>query len=414
MSKAAKNICILPWLHLNIHPSGDVTPCCHTDLSKPYANVDGKSVNDILNNALFKQLRKEFMNGERPEICSTCFKLEDASIPSPRQWHNKVFDHHMPLIEATNEDGGLSKVDIHSLDVRMSNVCNFSCRGCYPKSSSSWAEDFEKLTGKTVTKKLTTVNSQTVKELLGRLDTVEKIYFAGGEPFLMSETYELLEKLKTNGQTKVELSFSTNLSTLKLNHKSILESLSTFEDITLYMSIDDIGKRGEYFRKGLELKKFEKNLAEVRKHLPHAKCVAAITINIMNVSNLDKISDYIINQLGFSSSDFLYNFLTVPKELNAQNLPKESRKEIIHRLEKFQSEYVQGFLKTLPFNDVAIAKKNPTHYKFLDQVINFLKVDGDETLLKDFFSYTEAIDLIRDENYEELFPELVSLKHQML
>jgi len=76
VAKQQKNICILPWLHLNIHPSGDVTPCGHTDLSKPFANVEGNSVNDILNNDQFKKLRKDFLAGKRPEICSDVLILK--------------------------------------------------------------------------------------------------------------------------------------------------------------------------------------------------------------------------------------------------------------------------------------------------------------------------------------------------
>lgn len=410
MPKQQKNICILPWLHLNIHPSGDVTPCGHTDLSKPFANVEGNSVNDILNNDQFKKLRRDFLAGKRPEICSACFNLEDLNIPSARQWHNEIFDHQMKIIDLTKEDGSLPEVQVHSLDVRMSNVCNFSCRGCYPKSSSSWSEDFEKLTGKKVQKKLTTVNSQTVQELLSRLDQVEKVYFAGGEPFLMSETYELLEKLKFNNQTDVDLSFSTNLSTLKLNNKSIIETLKGFSDVKLYISIDDEGERGEYFRKGLDLRLFCQNLFEVRKLLPEVKCFATITINIMNVSNLENLIKYLINDLGFNTSEFLYNFLTVPKELNAQNLPHKMRLEIIKKLEHLENEYLQNKLKTLSFDEKVLFKKHLSDYKFLDKVISFLSIDGDESLLKDFFEYTEALDVIRGESFKKLFPELVTLK----
>ena len=52
-----------------------------------------------------------------------------------------------------------------------------------------------------------------------------------------------------------------------------------FSDIRLQVSIDGIGDRGSYIRKGFDSNKFEANLKEVRENAPHVKMAASVTIS---------------------------------------------------------------------------------------------------------------------------------------
>ena len=64
------------------------------------------------------------MNNEKPKQCEYCWDAEANNIKSHRK---------------TNERQGIKQIHI-----RLNNVCNFKCRMCNPKFSSSWAEENKK------------------------------------------------------------------------------------------------------------------------------------------------------------------------------------------------------------------------------------------------------------------------------
>ena len=82
-------------------------------------------------------------------------------------------------------------------------------------------------------------------------DTLEIVYFAGGEPLIIPYHYEMLDYMIKNDYAKnIELRYNTNLSTLKYKSVDLLKNWSSFKNITLSPSIDMIGEQGEYHRYG--------------------------------------------------------------------------------------------------------------------------------------------------------------------
>ena len=81
---------------------------------------------------------------------------------------------------------------------------------------------------------------------------IEVMYFAGGEPFVQEGHYKALEKLISAGRTNVALQYNTNLSYKKFKNYDIKKLWSNFKTIQLWPSLDGIGKRAEYGRKGLK------------------------------------------------------------------------------------------------------------------------------------------------------------------
>ena len=51
-NQISKSFCVLPWVHLNVQPNGDIYPCCMA----PY----GKSIGNTTDNTL-----EEIWNGEK-------------------------------------------------------------------------------------------------------------------------------------------------------------------------------------------------------------------------------------------------------------------------------------------------------------------------------------------------------------
>ena len=414
------SFCILPWLHLYVQPNGEVTPCCHADLARPCGSVADSRLESILNNESFKRIRRQMLAGERAPECASCYRLEDVNKTSPRQNHNRAFQGHLDKVNHTLPDGSLQELSLVYLDLRFSNVCNLKCRGCYPGSSSSWAEDFEQLTDTKVTKKLSNLDAPAIQQILAHLAHVENIYFAGGEPLIMQENYTLLDKLIELKRTNIALLYNTNLMQLSHGKYNILDYWNKFSNVMVSASMDDVLERAEYFRKGLDFKIFTENWKRVWQESPHVKLSINLTVNVMNVFHLDKIFDYFHQELGLEHTQYSFNLLTSPPELSIQVLPLQFKQEVKAKLETYQrglssksSKFLDQLQRKVQDNelfDIIIAHKKGAEVNHLDPIITFMMNGSGEATIQDFFARTEKLDRIRGEDYRKLFPELVRVR----
>ena len=87
---------------------------------------------EIWNSDYMTTIRKQLLNGERPEACNVCWNLEDQGLRSSRQ---SAF--------AELKDRGLYAKDYQdpnpplpqSLELRLGNFCNLRCNSCWSLSS---------------------------------------------------------------------------------------------------------------------------------------------------------------------------------------------------------------------------------------------------------------------------------------
>ena len=90
----SKTFCVLPWMHLAVNPGGSFRVCCNSNpknnkiIKDPNTQKEYKifrdSVEDMWNSPTYKEFRRQFLNGERPETCQRCFREEDAGVRPPR------------------------------------------------------------------------------------------------------------------------------------------------------------------------------------------------------------------------------------------------------------------------------------------------------------------------------------------
>ena len=151
MSKLpSETFCVLPFMHMAATPAGSFRVCCN---SNPKNNKIWKTpdkeyklyrddVEEVWNSPDYKRIRKQFIDGERPETCQRCFREEDSgSSTSPRIAANK---HWMrDDIQIAEE----IPLDIRYVDIRLGNLCNLKCRMCNPWSSSMWVKDWNSVVG---------------------------------------------------------------------------------------------------------------------------------------------------------------------------------------------------------------------------------------------------------------------------
>jgi radical SAM protein with 4Fe4S-binding SPASM domain len=64
----SNTFCVLPWIHLNIQPNGDIYPCCMAPYGMPIGNTKDNTLEEIWNNEQMMSIRKDMLSGNRPKL----------------------------------------------------------------------------------------------------------------------------------------------------------------------------------------------------------------------------------------------------------------------------------------------------------------------------------------------------------
>ena len=111
-----------------------------------------------------------------------------------------------------------------------------------------------------------------IDQVIAESEEIEEVYFAGGEPLMMKEHYDLLQRLIDLGKVGCFCCvYNTNLSQLYLKDRSVLKLWGRFKNIIVSASIDGLDKQVEYVRKGLSWNRFVENMRTIAAELPHVK-----------------------------------------------------------------------------------------------------------------------------------------------
>ena len=325
--------CIVPWIHLNTEPNGRVKPCC-AYLGQDFGNLKDTTLEEIWNNEHTKSMRRSFLENKIPEGCLTCTKKEDSGGVSYRMAVTERFSHHIEKAKSnTLPDGTYETFEIIFWDFRFSNICNFKCRMCGHGSSSSWFDDFTPEEKKTKIKFLDSsyYGTDLMKYVDQFIDDVEEIYFAGGEPLLMAEHYQILDKLIAKERYDVFLRYNTNMSTIKYKDYDLVDIWKRFKDVRIFASIDGIDENAEYSRSGTDWPRVEENL--VRLSQSNVGYVVSTTINILTVFNFTKLIDKLI-ELKMSTRKVLVSHVNWPQHYMSSVLPEELKNKVRIQLDE--------------------------------------------------------------------------------
>lgn len=398
----SKTFCMYPWIHLHAYPTGDAYPCCMFDMAYPVGNTRKNTLENIWNNDEMKTIRLKMINDEPINGCERCYEKEKSGFFSGRQSANKHHGHHVHRATRTNVDGSLDEFKMVYWDIRFSNLCNLSCRSCGHIFSSSWYQDQIKLAGPEWKLQNAALNyagrteTDIWEQLIPHLDYVEQIYFAGGEPLLMAEHYNILDELERRGRFDVRLIYNTNFTHTQLKNRSVFDYWKKFDSVSVGASLDASGARAEYIRKGTDWKQVEENRKEMLRVCPQVDFYISPTLSIMNALHLpDFHRDWVERGL-IKPQDLNVNVLQDPVHYRIDIAPYAYKEQI---KEKFQSHI--EWLR--PHDHLQRATIG------FESAINFLMATDNTQYIDQFWRKTRQLDEIRNENILEVLPELKNL-----
>jgi len=317
------HFCVLPWIHLHVSQNGRVSPCCNNN--RYLGNVQEQSINDIWKGEKFEMLRAQFATNIPDKRCAHCYNIEKSGKESLRQISNQKYKKDIIRVKKNNPQ------PIY-LDIRFSNICNFKCKTCWHGNSSAWFEEGSKRNAseERIIKAFTT----DFDELFDYLDDVEEIYFAGGEPLIMEEHYQILEELEKRKLFNIQLRYNTNFSNLNFKDKDILEIWKNFNNIHVSASIDASFQLGEEIREGFNWKQFIKNRKQLLEDAPEIYFEITPTISSLNINQLPELHQFLVNEELLNINHIYLNILERPSEFNIQRLSNIEKERTTTQLKK--------------------------------------------------------------------------------
>ncbi len=386
--------CVVPWIHLNPEPDGNVKPCCAYFDGKPYPKLQNTTLEEIWNGDKQKEIRRQFLNNEVPDGCKSCVQREDSYGHSFRMAMNERFSNHIDDAKNnTSSDGYYEKFQLYYWDFRFSNICNFKCRMCGHTCSSQWYEETVPFFNDGRPKILD--KSYYGKDLMiyvdKFIDVVEEIYFAGGEPLLMTEHYAILDKLVEKERFDVFLRYNTNLSTLKYKSYDLINIWKKFKKVEIFASIDGYGENAEYSRHGTDWPKVEKNLKAIIESKLEVRI--SMTVNVFNIFHIPDLLLHLLN-MGINLRSIVPTILHFPDHYRISVLPDELKSKVKERF--------QNSLSTFPTDK---QQHVSSIYEGIYVVLNQPSVKED---VIQFRSITKRYDNNRNENILKIIPEYES------
>jgi radical SAM protein with 4Fe4S-binding SPASM domain len=383
----SENFCYMPWHGLAVAANGDIKPCCQwkDNLGK----VDNVNIVDTFkNNHKIIKLRQDFLNGERPESCRSCWERENQIGESRRKWFASKFIKTVPIDYEYKDQ--LDDLVWTQVDINLSNVCNLKCRMCGAWASHSWFEEeiqlakisksFQKESNENKLK-IRQHELNDLKSLLPYFKNMTRIDFKGGEPMMAKSHIEFLELLidqKLNDN--IILQYTTNGTVI---NPKILKTLSHFKKVRLMFSIEGTGKLYSYIRGGkYTIQQLEENLAMYN-----------------SLSNID---------IGFNVTIQAYNLLNLKDlyfllESWAHKYSNVSNKDAFTTICNSPA-YLSPFV--LPTNLRELAKenlKNIDDFKVLSK--NLESNEMYRSHWNTFKNFTNELDLLRQEKVLDIIPE---------
>jgi sulfatase maturation enzyme AslB (radical SAM superfamily) len=282
---------------------GTVKNCIRS--AEPIGNIADAPIENILLGQKNCHTQQNIDQGRPVSRCQPCYHLERG-----KSGHDIVSDRVFYIRELKQvpvETYVPGNFDLQTIDVRWTNLCNFACVYCGPEFSSRWSAEL----GVSLPQPAPEQQQDFKDYILNQAPRLRHVYLAGGEPLLMKENLELLDRLDPN----VTIRVNTNLS--KTNTQ-VFERICEFKNVHWTVSVESMFDEFEYIRHGGSWTDFVTNLQYIQQ-LDHKISFNMIWF-LLNPHSVFGCVDY-LKSLGFHNNSFVIGALLGPEYLNIRHLP---------------------------------------------------------------------------------------------
>lgn len=434
--------CAAKWLNATIWLGNGQTTSCHHPLGH---QIDAQELKDnptAIHNTPHKKLMRKYMQeGNRPQECEYCWKIEDLGRDSisDRVYKTAVFDeeHIIATSKASWEDNTM----LRTLEISFDRTCNFSCSYCNPSFSTTWVKDIKKFGP------YRNINGDARSHFInqadhakpipdeenpytqafwrwwemedGLADNLEEIRITGGEPLMAAGVWRLFEwfrdnqdRVKNRSDGKVmRYAINSNLVPKDDLMDRLIELSNYVPHLEVYTSNESFGKHAEYIRDGLVWDKWLHNLTRLHTEGNIKKTHMMMTINSLCLASITEFMD---EMLEFKQKhDTVYptmslNILRFPSFQSCAMLPMEIRQKYSEKLQAWLNQRIEENVKTSEDRPILTPIEREQTQRLIDY-LDVIKtphknVKDPEQNKRDFKQFYSQYDVRRGKDFRATFP----------
>jgi pyruvate-formate lyase-activating enzyme len=383
--KTNKSLCALPFTTLS-NDYGYATLC----MKNPVPITKINSITDWATDPAFAPIRNNLLAGiQMPDTCNNaCYEREETGNESPRQFESLEMVMNLRL---TNKQDLKNIKNPVVYDIRPSNKCNIMCRMCDADHSHLIEEENKKI-GFPIRNDDWKLQAFPYDKI--NFDTVERIYWAGGEPTVMPEFYEFLRNCIKQSRTDFDLNIGTNGQKIS---KTLLTLLKEFPRVTFSVSIDGYEKINDYIR---WLSNFEVIESNCHRMINDGHVLAFQTVfSMYNATRIHEIYEFYDRKFP-GCNTLVQPASPVSGYLGPWHNPlREQVLESMYRCRETKVYYNNG---------------RNTNDLVEEVITRFKNYDYDPKLLAEFFQYNDKLDQARGSRLSDYIPELEQTRSLIL
>jgi hypothetical protein len=214
----------------------------------------------------------------------------------------------------------------------------------------------------------------------------------------MEEHYNILDELVKRGRFDVRLIYNTNFTHTDLKGNSVFEYWKQFNSVAVGASLDAMGPRAEYIRKGTDWAVVEQNRRDMIEICPGVDFYISPTLSIMNAMHLTQFHRAWVQQGLLKPQDLNVNILQDPVHYRIDIAPANYK-------ERLTAQYYDHIEWLTQVGDPL--GRATQGFK---SAITFMNATDNTQLIDQFWRKTHDLDGIRNENILDIIPELTALK----
>lgn len=432
--------CPIPWETISVNNNGQYRLCVQANTHRESRGVlyhNGQALEatrhnleDVRNCDTLKDVRKTMLAGIDHPLCERCHKEESLGANSRRRLEcERTSLDEARTAQFTAPDGAINlrEIPLVEMDLRLGNKCNLRCRSCSPGESSGWYKEwketvwhkfshnqrevvFKEKDGKIEIHGGDIFNWYEVSPLLKDIETwihgVRKIHIVGGEPLLIDEHLDFLEKVVHLGAAAdMELDYNSNLTVVP---EKYLKIWPHFRRISIGVSIDGVGGVNDYIRYPSRFESVIKNLDRLKSALPNLSTWFTVTVMAYNHYYMPELIEWSLRRkLSLGKTDpsklFSFHFLHSPNYLSPAIYEEKLREDTVEKYNQYLLQVYPAILEGQPQASEWMRRLEDLH----EQLLRAFEQPCSSSLIRQtFIERTLSMDRYRNESVEERLPEL--------
>lgn len=377
-------LCPEPFMQVMVGPDGTYKLCCIAINSRgadSIGHIRQHTTSQHFASDRLNEIRKQMQAGDRSSLkrlCGLCYRSEDTGSSSRR---TRLFS--WPNYSGFNPD----YPRLVTLQFELGNICNLKCRMCEPHYSNRIAKEFRALgwLGNEYDFDEDGIirgfepTAEFLADLRRLVPQLRYLRFTGGEPFINPKHKLILSAIEDLDLSHLNVLYITNGQ-----YQPQYTAWPRFKSVHIKVSIDDLGPRGEYIRRGSSTARTISTLRHYRDQRSMILTTNSV-IQAFNALSITDLIDYLSSEIGIENVGL--DILLYPHHLSVEVLPREIRRLACDKIQNWLAVRsppgkIRGILESVVQRMISTPLQPDQWHAFLEY--NFT-LDKSRTLLFSLF-----------------------------